>query len=55
MQAIHDCEALDALRAKLTPDDPSAIESEVAKGAAAGERYDEARMAVLDKRSSARR
>jgi aryl-alcohol dehydrogenase-like predicted oxidoreductase len=41
-------EALGALEAELDPDDLAALERAVPPGAAAGERYPEAQMAVLD-------
>ncbi|TWD58307.1 hypothetical protein FBY50_1819, partial [Zymomonas mobilis] len=45
-------EDLGALDLTLTPDDLAAIERAVPKGAAAGERYDEKQMAVLDSEKS---
>jgi aryl-alcohol dehydrogenase-like predicted oxidoreductase len=41
-------EALGALEIELTADDVAAIERAVPKDAAAGERYDERQMAILD-------
>jgi aryl-alcohol dehydrogenase-like predicted oxidoreductase len=41
-------EALGALELELTPDDLAQIERAVPPGAAAGDRYDERQMALLD-------
>jgi aryl-alcohol dehydrogenase-like predicted oxidoreductase len=44
-------EALGALDLSLTPDDLATIEKAVPPGAAAGDRYDAAQMAMLDSES----